>query len=231
MKNVVENKNEKRIFAQGYCFAKIFMLFVIGSIVGVYYEQILSYFQFGEIQSRKGVIYGPFNPLYGLGFAAFIFLLGKNHEKRKWYSNYLYCCVIGGVTEYVIAWVMEILFQAKSWDYTGYFLNIGGKTTIPFMLVWGIGGMVLLKLVYPFLSKWIEKTPWNIARVVYPLLVIFMITDMLVSYTALIRQGFRKEGKEPYTMIGRAYDKIYNDEFLYKIYPNMEHTIDTKNKK
>lgn len=27
-------------------------------------------------------------------------------------------------------------------------------------------------------------------------------------------------------IIGRTYDKIYNDDFLFRIYPNMEH--DTK---
>lgn len=45
------------------------------------------------------------------------------------------------------------------WDYFNIPLNINGRTTLPFMVFWGLGGMVLMKLVYPFVSKWIEKIP------------------------------------------------------------------------
>ena len=32
---------EKKIFAKGYCFAKIFIFFLIGCIIGTYYEEWL----------------------------------------------------------------------------------------------------------------------------------------------------------------------------------------------
>lgn len=214
---------EKKIFAEHWGFARIFMFFVIGCVIGVYYEQILYFFMRGVWESRKGIIYGPFNPIYGFGFAFFVLFLGKNIDTRKWYLTYLYACLLGGFAEFSLSYIGEVLFNSTSWDYTGYFLNIGGRTTVPFMLFWGLGGLVFMKLVYPFVSKLISKIPYGFAKIAFPLLVVFMCLNMLVSYTALIRQGMRLKGIPPRTFIGRWYDEVYNDEFLKKVYPNMKH--------
>lgn len=44
----------------------IFWLFVIGSIVGYIYEMIVVLVQKGYFESRQGLIYGPFTPIYGI---------------------------------------------------------------------------------------------------------------------------------------------------------------------
>lgn len=46
--------------------AVIFWLFVIGSIVGYIYEMIVVLVQKGCFESRQGLIYGPFTPIYGI---------------------------------------------------------------------------------------------------------------------------------------------------------------------
>lgn len=222
-RDYITSSDNDKVFAQGYCFAKIFMFFVIGCVIGTYYEEILTFFQKGVWESRSGLIYGPFNPIYGFGFAGFIALLGKNIKQRKWYWTYFWSCIIGGVAEYSLCLIGEILFHGRSWDYTGYFLNIGGRTTVPFMLFWGLGGMVMLYIVYPLIGKLIEMIPYKIAKIGYPILLVFIILNMVISYSALFRQGQRREKKPPMTFIGEIYDNVYDDEFLYKIYPNMDH--------
>lgn len=214
---------KEKVFAKGFCFAKIFIIFIIGSIIGTYYEEILTLLQDGIWQTRQGVIYGPFNPLYGLGFALFVAVLGKNLKTRKKYLTYIYSCLLAGFVEYLISFMGDALIGVKSWDYSDLFLNIGGRTTIPFMLFWGLGGFLFLEFIYPFLSDLIEKIPYKIAKYSYPLLVAFMIVNMFLSYTALIRQSMRKEDIPAFTPIGTIYDKVYTDEFLSTIYTNMEY--------
>lgn len=213
----------KKIFAEKWGFAQIFMFFTIGCIIGVYYEQILTLITDGVWESRKGIIYGPFNPVYGAGFALFVFFLGKHNATRKWYLTFLYSAILGGVAEYSLSWISEVLFNSKSWDYSGYFLNIGGRTTVPFMMFWGLGGLIFMYFIYPFICKLLQKIPYSFAKVAFPILVVFLILDMFVSYTALIRQANRLKGEEPITFLGELYDKIYTDEFLKEIYPNMIH--------
>ena len=76
---MVVKKKEKK-FAEGYCFKKIFIFFLIGCLIGTYYEEILHFIKTSNWESRGGLIYGPFSPIYGLGVAVFVILLGKNNE-------------------------------------------------------------------------------------------------------------------------------------------------------
>lgn len=46
--------------------AVIFWIFIIGSILGYIYEMIVVLFQKGYFESRQGLIYGPFTPVYGV---------------------------------------------------------------------------------------------------------------------------------------------------------------------
>ena len=218
--------SKKCVFAKGYSFKKLFFIFVIGSIIGVLYEEILNtvkiYLATGDIvwELRRGVIYGPFNPLYGLGAILVVYLLVRpNYSNIK---TFIYGGLLGGTLEYSISLLQEIFTHTTSWDYSNHFLNIGGRTTIPFLIAWGIFTLIFAKIIYPYLSKWIEKIPINIGNIVFYILLIFLIIDMFISWTALFRGAMRKSDIEPITPIGRLYDKIYPDSVLSKHFPNTE---------
>ena len=54
-------------FAQGMTFYKLFWVFFIGCFAGVVLETIYCLIQRGHYESRVGLIYGPFNLVYGIG--------------------------------------------------------------------------------------------------------------------------------------------------------------------
>lgn len=213
---------EEKVFAKGYCFAKVFIFFVIGCLIGTYYEEILWFVRYGEWVNRQGMIYGPFSPIYGVGVAIFVIFLGKYNEQRSIWKTWLYAALIGGITEFVTSWIADVCFGVIFWDYSTYFLNIAGRTTIPFMIGWGIGGTILMKVIYPYISKWLEKIPYHIARPIYIISVIFITFDLIVTYSAFARMAFRNQGHRPFTFIGEIYDHIYDDEFMYHQFPVME---------
>ena len=221
--------SKKSVFAEGYSFKKLFLIFVIGSVIGVLYEQLLNlvkiYFATGDIvwELRRGVIYGPFNPLYGLGAVLVIYLLARpNYSNIK---TFIYGGLLGGIIEYSISLLQEIFTHTTSWDYSHHFLNIGGRTTIPFMIAWGIFTLIFVKVIYPYLSKWIEKIPVNIGNIIFYILLIFLIIDMFISWTALFRSAMRRNNIEPITPVGRIYDKVYPDHVLSKCFPNMDFKV------
>ena len=213
---------KKEIFAEGFCFYKVFLLYIIGCMIGVYYEEILTFCRTGEWLSRQGIIYGPFNPVYGLGFLAFILLLCRNLE-RKWWLTYIYSCLIGGAAEMVTSLISEYVFKVNAWDYSDKFLNIMGRTTIPFMLFWGIGGLIFVKVVFPALSKLIELLPKRIGDVIMPTFMIFVLISHVVSYSALFRYGTRSEGKPASNTIEVVLDKYYDDNLMKEYYENSVH--------
>lgn len=132
-------------FAEGLCFKKLFFVFLVGSVIGTIYEELLygvqTWYATGswEWTVRRGVIYGPFNVIYGFGAVVMVYLL-----LRKKYTNwqiFLYASLLGGIVEYVVSLLQEVFTHTTSWDYSNYFLNINGRTTVPFMVVWGILGL------------------------------------------------------------------------------------------
>lgn len=212
---------KEKIFAQGYCFTKIFIFFLIGCLIGTYYEEILWFVKYGESTNRQGLLYGPFSPIYGIGVSIFVICLGKHNEKRSLWKTLLYASLIGGITEFMTSWIADVFFNVEFWDYNGYFLNICGRTTIPFMIGWGIGGTILMKVIYPFISKLIEKIPYRYAHPVYIVVLVFIIFDIILTYSAFGRMALRDEGVKPYTFIGEWMDNVYDDEYMYHKFPVM----------
>lgn len=225
MKYLKENKNT---FAKGICFDKLFIIFIIGSIIGSFYEEIfsmlLTYSRTGNIvwEYRRGVIYGPFNVIYGFGAIIIVSLLAdKNH---KWYQTILYGALLGGGIEYFVGFLQETFTNSISWDYSNRFLNINGRTTIPYMFVWGIFSFLFVKYLYPFVSSKIEKIPYNLGKLLVNVMFVFMVINMTISWSAIIRQNLRNNNIPAITPYGRFLDKYYDDEFLEKYFPNMSFT-------
>lgn len=222
-KEVIENENSEK-FAEGFCFYKIFLIFIVGCIFGVIYEElILNFFRFlttgtFEILPRRGLLYGPFSPVYGFGAVIMSFFV---KEKRSIYKTFIYTALTGGIVEYLTSFLQETFTGTVSWDYTGKLLNINGRTTIIFMIVWGILGVVFVHIIYPFLSNLIEKIPPKIGNKIMPIVLILMCLNMFLSFSAVIRQNLRRNDIKPFTKYGIFLDKHYDDERLKKTYNNM----------
>ena len=225
-KEIEINEKETKKFAEGRCFYKFFWIFLFGCIFGAYYEQILNlvihYNYHHEIvwQLRRGVIYGPISPIYGAGAVLMIGILGR--KKRPDWQIVLYSALLGGGFEYLVSFLQETFLGTVSWDYTNEFLNINGRTTIPFAIVWGLLGLVLVKVFYPTISNIIESLPKKFGTILTRFLIFLLILDFTISWGALVRQIFRHNGYEPITFVGEFFDTYYPDEVLKKSYTNMK---------
>lgn len=218
--------NEKKVFAKGFCFDKLFWVFVIACIFGAYYEEILVLVKaFIHEQPllwsrRRGVLYGPFSPVYGFGAVLMIYLFGR--KKYPWFQLFIFGAFFGGVFEYTISWLQEIFVGTSSWNYSKQILSIGGRTTIPIMMGWGLLTVFLIKFIYPKISNILEHIPYTIGKKITQWMVIILVVDMLISWTAILRWNLRHHHVEPITPVGKIYDRIYTDDYLKHRFPNME---------
>ena len=204
---------------------KYLFLFVIGSVVGAIYEDLLEGFRnlgatgIFSFNVHRGVIYGPFNIIYGAGAVLMVYLL--SHTDQSWYKIFLKGSIIGGSFEYLVSLLQEVFVGTTSWDYSNLPLNINGRTTLPIMFFWGLACVGLMKFIYPKVSLLVERMQPDLRKVLYVGFVVFLSLDMFISWTALIRQDFRRRGCPPKTFVGQLYDKYYTDDFLKKYYANM----------
>lgn len=210
-------KQNEDVFAKGICAEKALWVFLIGSVFGVVLETIVSYFQFGSFESRRGLIYGPLNPVYGFGALIFMMFLVKYKSPLKVFFGGM---LLGGFFEYLCSFFQEKIFGTTSWNYDGYFLNIGGRTSLLLMVCWGAIALLFVFVIYPFISKQIEKMPKKTGKVLSMIILIFLIFDFTISTVACLRQTERSLGLMASNKLEVFLDRHYPDHRLNAIFEN-----------
>lgn len=221
IKEIQKREVEEERFAKGLNFYKLFWIFFIGCVLGVIIETLWCIFTNYRIESRVALIYGPFNPVYGIG--ALAMALGLNWmQARRDIFILIGGAIIGSVVEFACSWVQEMAFGTISWDYSSYPLNLFGRINLLGALCWGILGVLWIKVMYPFLASWILKIPNRIGKGLTWALTVFMIFNIIMSGLAVQRWTMRVQGGTPETSgIWGFFDKRYPDSKLERIYPNM----------
>lgn len=209
-----------RHFAQGASFYKLFWVFFIGCFVGVVVEIIWCMITKGHYESRTGLIYGPFNLVYGFGAALLSACLYRFRNRSKIFS-FAGGLITGSVVEYVCSWVQEMIFGTTSWDYSNLPFNLNGRICLLYSVFWGILGVMWIKDIYPRMSRWILKIPNKLGKGLTWALLAFMIFNTVMSGLTVLRWTNRREGVPAANGFERYLDRHYPDERMQKIYANM----------
>ena len=207
-------------FASGMNFYKLFWLFFIGCFMGVIIETLWCLFRLRKIESRKGLIYGPFNLVYGFGALVMTLALSWASNVRDLWIL-LIGTLIGGVYEYICSVFQEKAFGSVSWDYKDFPLNINGRINFLYCIFWGILALLWNKDLYPKMSTLIEMIPNKIGIALTWICFVFIVLDSLISAVAVYRMSERTEGKPPRNSFWNYIDKRYPDEKVRRVYPNM----------
>lgn len=217
MKRSAKMKNKNSVDLNFY---KLFWIFFIGCFLGVFVETIWCLLIHHTFESRSGLIYGPFNPVYGFGALLITICLYKIRKKRN-YIIFVCSMIIGICFEYICSLFQETTFGTVSWQYSRTFLNLGGRTNLLYGVMWGILGLIWVKILFPILLKYIEKIPKRAGSVLTFVLFVFMILNIMISGLAIYRQSQRHKGISATNSFTRFIDKKYTDAYLKRIYPNM----------
>jgi uncharacterized membrane protein len=196
-----------------------FWIFFVGCFMGVVLETLYCIVKNGYIESRQGLIYGPFNLVYGFG-ALLITLVLKRIKTRNIFNIFCISFVIGSLFEYICSVFQEYVYGTVSWSYSHKFLNINGRITLLYSLFWGILGIVWLKIIYPKYRKIIKGLPVNMLKAMTYILLVFMVFNTLISFFATYRRNERYYNIPASNSFERYLDNNYPDSFIDKIYPN-----------
>ena len=115
-------EQERNHFARGINLYKILLVCFVGSFAGVVIEMLWCLIRNGYIESRAGLVYGPFNLLYGVGAVAVTVALYRFRNRGQWLS-FLGGMAAGSIVEYVCSWGQEFFFGSRSWDYSNLPFN------------------------------------------------------------------------------------------------------------
>ncbi len=162
------------------------MYFFICSFIGWLLEVAYAFSVYGTFVDR-GFLRGPICPIYGYG--AVIMVLITNWIKKKKVTNSLIIfaivAVIATVLEYIASYFLELVFNLRWWDYTGYFLNINGRVCLIFSIFFGIAGVIFIKNIYPIMQKTFDKIRKKLSTktiwIILITLIILMTLDKGIS--------------------------------------------------
>lgn len=162
------------------------MYFFICSFIGWLLEVAYAFSVYGTFVDR-GFLRGPICPIYGYG--AVIMVLITDWIKKKKITNsliiFVIVAVIATVLEYIASYFLELVFNLRWWDYTGYFLNINGRVCLIFSIFFGIAGVIFIKNIYPIMQKTFDKIRKKLSTktiwIILITLIILMTLDKGIS--------------------------------------------------
>lgn len=140
---------------RNYTITSILVCFFFMCFVGWVWEVSLSMISYGRFVNR-GVLHGPWIPIYGFGCVLILLLLKRFRIRPK--VEFSMAVLLCGCIEYFTGFFLELTHNGqKWWDYTGYFLNLHGRICAEGLLVFGIGGMAFVYVVAPLIDNWVKE--------------------------------------------------------------------------
>ena len=157
-------------FLRCYSVTSLILIFFFFSILGYAWEVGIHLVIDGQFVNR-GVLHGPWLPIYGAGGTLITLLLYR--FRRKPWLEFLMAVLVSGIVEYSTSWYLEMTHNGmKWWDYTNYFLNFNGRVCAEGLIVFGLGGIAVVYLIAPILDDQFSKIP---RKIVIPICIILLL--------------------------------------------------------
>ena len=203
-------------------FFNLFWIFVVCCVLGLAIETAYHFAVVdpGHYQDRAGLLFGPFSPIYGFGAVLMTVALNRFHDKNV-VLIFLVSAVIGGAFEYLTSWFMQFAFGIVAWDYSGTFLSIDGRTNGMFMAMWGVLGVVWIKLLLPWMLKIVNLIPWNWRYAVTTVCAALMIADGGLTLLALDCWYQREAGRAPDNAIEEFCADHFDNAYMTQRFQSM----------
>ena len=127
---------------------------------------------------------------------------GEGYIKLNYFNLFwvfFVCSVLGLILEDVwhmvfVGWFMQTSFGVVSWSYSHIRLFgmpdpiavlTGGRTCTPFACMWGLGGLIWIKVLLPHLLKLINMIPWKRRYSATVILTAVMLIDGVMTLQSL----------------------------------------------
>lgn len=197
---------------------KSVFIYMLGGALGTLWEIIFNLVKLHRYVECSGSVFSPFNPVYGSGALVIVFCLKK--FRQPW-QVFTFGAVAGGAVEYFLSYCEETILGTRSWNYTGWMMDINGRTTVPIMLVWGVLCMFVVFLLYRPLDKFFERLPQKTFRILGICFLVLLVADMTITSCALFRYVDRAKDVPPSNPFEVWLDTVFDDDFMGHRFPSM----------
>lgn len=175
---------------------------------------------------NRGFLIGPVCPIYGFGGMLVVALLTP--AAGNLLALFLSAAVITTVLEYITSVLMERLFHMRWWDYSHNKFNIHGRVCLLNTAMFGIMGVLLMRVIHPFIASLVERLPpvWSIAT--GAAIALLFIADIFLSVRATLQLSdrlsqlhqaitdFKEKGREQRDALKARLSELIKIRFLHR---------------
>ena len=131
----------------------LILLFFSYAFIGWCIEVTLKFIQFHRFINR-GFLTGPWLPIYGSGAVLItIAVKGIAPLESSIGTTFVISLLLCGLLEYLTSYFLEKRFHARWWDYSQKPMNLHGRVWIGNLILFGLGGILIVDLVNPLLAR------------------------------------------------------------------------------
>lgn len=168
-----------------YNYYNLFLLFFIYSFLGYIVESISVSLMEKKVVWNRGFLVGPYIPIFGIGAMTMILTLQK--YKDDIVALFIMSMVVCLTIEYLCSLVAEKIFKLRWWNYSDKLFNINGRICLQNGILFGIGGVLIVKYVNTWIENLILLLPNSLMVTLSIILTIIFVSDTILSLHTVIK--------------------------------------------
>ena len=169
----------------------LLLFFIFYSIIGWIYEELLFIIE-DNVLCNRGVLFGPWLPIYGFGGLVIIEIFYRFKDKKVKIGKlnirpillFIESVVFATLVELISTYIMDFTggnFKSL-WDYSDRLLNFQGRIALIPDLKFGIVALVGIYLIQPLLVKFVTIKDQKKVNIVFIILSVLFFTDVIARY-------------------------------------------------
>lgn len=173
---------------------KYYLIFMMYAIIGWIYEVFLEVVVYKWGFTNRGVLFGPYCPVYGVGALLFIFMIYPLIKDKKIVKKiilipviFLLCMLVATTVELITSYICELFMGSWPWQtYADYKYNFQARIALSPSIRFGIGGVVFLYVFEPIFEKIVNKLSKKKLNTIFYI----VLTIFIIDFTWLIIKHF-----------------------------------------
>lgn len=172
------------------------LLFILYSFIG-YLAEVTACSIAQRKAVNRGFLFGPLVPVYGFGallilFSTYFFagLYQISLDKISLFSAifvFVVSLAVCSALEYFTSFLLEKLFHLRYWDYSKKKFNLNGRICLQNAILFGLGGVLIVFFVHPFILDFIFSISDNTRLVLSIVLLVLLLLDTALSICSVRR--------------------------------------------
>ena len=165
------------------------VFFWIYAVIGWIYEVFLETVVYRWGFSNRGVLFGPWLPVYGFGATVFLLLWyrlikGKPPKVKVLMLSAIFFLTMATATliELITSYLCEWIIGSWPWQtYADYKINFQARIALSPSIRFGIGGVVFLYVIQPLLDKLVAKRKDKTLLIAAAVIVTVLTADLICT--------------------------------------------------